>query len=110
MNAIESFLALLESGRDDALLRFGLGNAYLKAGEPAAAAEHLARAVEHDPDYTAAWKLLGKALAESNQRPAAMDAYRQGIEVAEQRGDVQAGKEMRVFLRRLEKHSANERK
>ena len=30
-------------------------------------------------------------------------ALRQGIAVAEARGDVQAAKEMRVFLRRLEK-------
>lgn len=110
MSALEQFLTLLESGRDDALLRYSLGNAYLGAGNPAAAAIHLAKAVEHDPDYTAGWKLLGRALAESNQPQAAMEAYRQGIEVAERRGDVQAGKEMRVFLRRLEKQSANERK
>ena len=34
---------------------------------------------------------------------AAAKAYAQGIAVAEARGDVQAAKEMRVFLRRLEK-------
>lgn len=100
---IARFLSLLESGRDDALLRFSLGNAYLKAGDPAAAAKHLARAVEHDPDYTAAWKLYGKALTDSDQIATAIETYKQGIEVAERRGDVQAGKEMRVFLKRLEK-------
>ena len=52
---------------------------------------------------TAAWKLLGKALAEAGDGPGAATAYAQGIAVAEARGDVQAAKEMRVFLRRLEK-------
>ena len=90
---LENFLAMLAGGRDNALLRFSLGNEYLKQGDAAKAAEHLRRAVEHDPKYSAAWKLLGQALA----------AYRQGIAVAEARGDKQAAKEMGVFARRIEK-------
>lgn len=94
---------LLGGPRDGALLRYSLGNEYLKAGDPARAAESLRQAVEGDPRMSAAWKLLGKALAESGDGPGAMDAYRQGIAVAEARGDVQAAKEMKVFLKRLEK-------
>ena len=60
-------------------------------------------ALERDAQYSAAWKLLGKALAEAGDGPCAAEAYAQGIAVAEARGDVQAAKEMRVFLRRLEK-------
>jgi len=33
----------------------------------------------------------------------AADAYEQGIAVAEERGDIQAAKEMRVFLKRSNK-------
>lgn len=99
---LENFLALLASGRDDALLRFSLGNAYLKQGEAALAAEHLRRAVGHDPHYSAAWKLLGRALADMEAWDEALQAYRQGIAVAEARGDVQAAKEMGVFARRIE--------
>jgi hypothetical protein len=51
----------------------------------------------------AAWKLYGKALTEAGESGAAIEAYRQGIAVAERRGDRQAAKEMAVFLRRLEK-------
>ena len=54
---------MLAAGKDGALLRFSLGNEYLKAGAAARAAEHLQRAVALDAGYTAAWKLLGKALA-----------------------------------------------
>jgi predicted Zn-dependent protease len=94
---------LLASGKETALLRFSLGNEYLKAGQPALAARHLRRATELDPEYSAAWKLLGKALAESGQRAEALAAYRQGIGVAERKGDKQAAKEMAVFASRLEK-------
>lgn len=103
MSLIDNFKKMLEAGQDNALLRYSLGNAYLNAGAAADAVAHLQRAVEQDPNYSAAWKLLGKALAENGAADAAMQAYRQGIEVAERRGDKQAAKEMQVFLRRLEK-------
>jgi predicted Zn-dependent protease len=88
--------------RDGALLRFSLGNALLGEGQAAEAAEELRRALAFDPAYSAAWKLLGKACLAVDDRAAAADAWRQGIAVAQQRGDKQAEKEMGVFLRRLE--------
>ena len=94
---------MLAAGRDGALLRFSLGNEYLKAGDAGRAAPHLAQAVALDPDYTAAWKLLGKALAECGRPAEALAAYRAGIEVAQRKGDKQAGREMDVFARRIEK-------
>lgn len=103
MGMIENFEAMLAAGQDNALLRFSLGNAYLGAGDTDRAAEHLRRAVEHDPAYSAAWKLLGKALAQAGESAAAIEAYEQGIAVAEARGDKQAAKEMQVFKRRLER-------
>jgi Tfp pilus assembly protein PilF len=100
---LENFLAMLASGRDNALLRYSLGNEYLKQGDAVKAAEHLRRAVEHDPKYSAAWKLLGQALADTEDWNDALAAYRQGIAVAEGRGDKQAAKEMAVFARRIER-------
>jgi predicted Zn-dependent protease len=103
MDPTQRFEALLASGKDSALLRFGLGSHYLKAGELARAVEHLRAAVAQDREYSAAWKLLGKALGESGLRLEAIAAYRQGIDAAGRRGDKQAAREMAVFLRRLEK-------
>lgn len=100
---LDNFLAMLASGRDNALLRFSLGNEYLKHGDAAQAAGHLRRAVEHDPKYSAAWKLLGKALTDNAALPEALAAYQSGIAVAEARGDKQAAKEMTVFAKRIEK-------
>jgi Tfp pilus assembly protein PilF len=100
---LDRLLKLVGTPRDGALLRFSLGSEYLKAGDPASAAAHLREAVTRDPEYSAAWKLLGKALAESGRAEDALEAYERGIAVAESRGDKQAAKEMTVFARRLRK-------
>jgi Tfp pilus assembly protein PilF len=100
---LESLEKMLAKGVDNALLRFGLGKGYLDAAQPERAAEHLRRCVEFDPKYSAAWKLLGKALQQAGEKPAAAQAWRQGLEAARAHGDKQAEKEMMVFLRKLEK-------
>lgn len=94
---------MLAGGRETALLRFGIGSAYLVRGEPAVAADHLRRAVELDRDYSAAWKLLGKALEAADRPDEALSAYRDGIAAAGRKGDKQALREMEVFARRLER-------
>lgn len=94
--------ALLASGQDNALLRFALGSEYLKVGIPDDAIRHLAIAVTLNPDYSAAWKLLGKAQSEAGLASLAIETYRKGIDVASRAGDKQAVREMQVFLRRLE--------
>jgi Flp pilus assembly protein TadD len=99
---------LLDVGKDNALLRFGLGFEYLRAGDAHAAVTHLRQAVVFDPTYSAAWKMLGKALAESGRAQEALSAYRDGIAAAEKKGDKQAMKEMQVFARRLAKPVAPE--
>jgi len=103
VGVIENLEALLAKGQDNALLRFGLANAYLKLGKPEIAIGHLRKAVTHDPKYSAAWKRLGQALADTGRVTEAMEAYEEGIRVAEEKGDIQAAKEMRVFLKRLQK-------
>lgn len=97
----ESLEALLAGGTDNAALRVALATRYLASGEADRALEHAGAAVDRDPDYSAAWRVLGKALTAAGRDDEARQAYEQGIEVAERRGDQQAAKEMRVFLKRL---------
>ena len=97
----ENMEAMLEGGQDNALLRFTLGSAFLKKGDAAQAAEHLRVAVRHDPEYSAAWKVYGRALHELGDLEAAQAAFESGIAAAERHGDVQAAKEMTVFLKRV---------
>jgi len=98
---IEALRAQLGGSRDGALLRYSLGNALLETGDAAEAVMQLREALTFDPTYTAAWKVLGKAQLAAGDSIAAADAWREGIAVAEKRGDVQAAKEMRVFLKRV---------
>lgn len=101
---IQNFEKMLVGGKNNTLLRFSLGSEYLKIGDPVSAANHLKQAVLLDPKYSAAWKLLGRALVESGQPAEALVAYREGIAVADAKGDKQAAKEMSVHARRIEKN------
>ena len=101
MGMTESFEKMLAQGKDNPLLRFSLGSECLKAGDVGKAVLHLRAAVAQDNNYSAAWKLLGKALAEMRDEAGARDAYTSGISAANAKGDKQAAKEMGVFLKRL---------
>lgn len=106
MNPLETFEKLLAQGKDNALLRYSLGNEYAKLGRQDEAIAELREALRQDPKYSAAWKLLGKVLADSGALAEALDTYRQGIAAAQAKGDLQAAKEMAVFARRIEKQLA----
>ena len=103
MGVRENLEKMLASGQDNALLRYSLGAECLKDEAAEEAVSHLARAVEFDPGYSAAWKLYGMALATLARYAEAIEIYRRGIGVAEGKGDVQAAKEMRVFLKRAQR-------
>ena len=101
MIEIDNLQSMLESGQDNALLRFAMGSTFLKYEKYDQAIEHLSSAVEQNPAHSAAWKLYGKALVAVNKVEEAKDAFRNGIDAASKNGDIQAIKEMQVFLKRL---------
>lgn len=101
--ALQRLQKLVGGPRDGALLRFGLANEYVRLEQWSQAIREARAALAFQHDYSAAWKLLGKALQADGDLPAALQAYREGIAIAEQRGDKQAAKEMTVFARRIEK-------
>jgi Tfp pilus assembly protein PilF len=98
---LDSLRSLCGGPRDGALLRLSLAMQLLAQDDAPAAITELRHALRFDPAYSAAWKLLGKTLMDTGDIDEAIAAYRQGIAAATERGDVQAGKEMGVFLRRL---------
>jgi len=101
MNQIDSFEAMLARGQDSEMLRYTLGNAYFATKEYDKAIEHLRQAVTFKPDYSAAWRVLGRALADNGQLLEARDAFDRGEKVAEANGDKQAAKEIAVFRKRV---------
>ena len=100
---IQQFQELIALEPDDTVLRFGLGELYIEAGEFAHAAEQFAEIVRLDPQYSAAYRYLGQAYVALERPRDAADVFQRGIAVAESRGDLQTAKEMQVFLRRLHK-------
>ena len=92
---------MIAAGNDSASLRFAAGSACFREGLHERAIEHLRRAVELDAGYSAAWKVYARSLDAAGRREEAIDAYTRGIEIAGQKGDRQAAREMNVFLRRL---------
>ena len=99
----ENLQLMLERGQDSPLLRYALGQECLKAGDLVAAIDHLRQAVDQNPRYSAAWRALGEAHALVGSVERAAEVYERGIAAAHDAGDVQAAKEMTVFLKRLRK-------
>jgi predicted Zn-dependent protease len=104
---IANLEALLAKGGDGAALRLALASRYLDAGDPVSAVRHAEAAVRLDPEYSAGWKALGRALVAAGRTADAVAVYERGTDVAERRGDQQAAKEMRVFSGRLKRAAAN---
>jgi Tfp pilus assembly protein PilF len=98
---IEKLEALLANGQDSASLRFALANGYFARDDAGRAVEHARTATELDPEYSAAWRLLGQAQVALGQVDDAAATFERGIEVAKKNGDRQVQKEMQVFLKRI---------
>ena len=92
---------LLKDEPDDDLTHFLLGREYLEVNRHKDAARVLQRCVEINPQYTAAWRFLGDAHRFAGDSQAAKKAYETGIAVAQDTGDLQAGKEMEVLIRKV---------
>lgn len=99
-NALES---MLNRGNDNAMLRYTLGLVCFKEKDFTAAVEHLEIALEQESNHSASWKLYGKTLTKLERYEDAEMAFDKGIDNALSQGDIQAAKEMKVFLKRLHK-------
>jgi Tfp pilus assembly protein PilF len=103
MGMVENLEKILAKGRDDAMLRFGLGSAYFNDGKYSLAVTHLEVCIAQDDRYSAAYKLLGKAYLKQGEPAKAITTFEVGMPIAEGQGDKQSRKEMQVFLGRAYK-------
>jgi tetratricopeptide (TPR) repeat protein len=97
---IEGLEEILADEPDDTTTRFMLATELARVGEHAQAAAHFGQIVEADPDYTAAYRGLGRARIALGDPEGARVVFERGIAVADRTGDIQSGKEMASFLRR----------
>jgi predicted Zn-dependent protease len=100
---LNAFLQMLDTGQDGPLLRYSIGLEHLHADQAAEAIPHLRACLEQDPGYSAAYKVLAQAQDRLGEDEACRDTLVTGIARAGEKGDLQAKKEMEVFLRRLDK-------
>lgn len=103
MSQIDTFEAMLARGQDSDMLRYTLGNAYYQEKRFDEATVHLREAIKLNPDYSTAWKVLGRVLSDNEKPEEALAAFDAGLEAAQKNGDKQVEKEIGVFRRRAEK-------
>jgi predicted Zn-dependent protease len=105
MNAsrADMFRKLLQRDPNNPMILYSLGNELFKEGSYEEARDLLQRAVENKPDYSVAYRMLGRARYELHENAEARNVFLKGKEVAQENGDLQTVKEIDVFLRRLQK-------
>ena len=101
MSMTERLIKMLESGRDDPMLRFGLGSAFFNEDRFEEAVEHLEACIRQDEDYSAAYKLLGKSAYQLGDLDRAQSVFERGLAIAQKQGDKQTEKEIRVFQKKI---------
>lgn len=105
---VDVFAEMARQQPDDAMIWYGLGSEYLKLERWSEAADALRKVVSLNPDYTAAYQMLGTALMSSEQKEDAARTWIEGIEVAERTGAWKARQHMEGLLAGAESDSGNE--
>lgn len=100
---LESFEEMVAKAPENVMVRYSLAREYLKAKRYADAERELREALRLKPDYSAAYRELGKSLVALDRPDEAREVYTKGAQVACEKGDLQTQREIEVFLKRLEK-------
>ena len=95
---IELFQEMTRQQPDDAMIWYGLASEYTKLESWSEAADALRRVVTLNPDYTAAFQMLGTALMNLNRQEEARGAWTEGIEAANRTGAWKARQHMEGLL------------
>ncbi|MGH8070197.1 MAG: tetratricopeptide repeat protein [Candidatus Entotheonellia bacterium] len=108
LSRLEQFRQIVDMDPHDYFSHFGYASALFDAGRYAEAVQEFHAAIRLKPDYSAAFRDLGRALERTGAPAEAMQVYREGLPIAERNGDLQTLKEMQVFLKRLEQGQGRE--
>jgi Tfp pilus assembly protein PilF len=95
---IDIFAEMVKQQPGDAMIWYGLASEYLKAERWSEAVDALQTVVRINPDYTAAYQILGTALLNNGQVEEASRTWRQGIEAAKRTGAWKAQQHMEGLL------------
>jgi predicted Zn-dependent protease len=95
---IDIFAEMVKQQPDDAMIWYGLASEYVKVERWSEAADALSNVLRINPDYTAAYQMLGTALSNAGHKEEALSAWTQGIEVARRTGAWKAQQHMEGLL------------
>jgi predicted Zn-dependent protease len=95
---IETFTAMLAEQPENAMIWYGLASEQFKLENWVEATKSLRQVVSLNPDYTAAYQMLGTALAKTDDLAGAQQVWKDGIEAAGRTGAWKAGQHMQALL------------
>jgi predicted Zn-dependent protease len=104
---IDIFAEMVRQQPEDAMIWYGLASEYMKVEKWREAAEALQNVVRINPDYTAAYQMLGTALMNDGRREEAREVWVAGIEVARRTGAWKAQQHMEGLLSKTKESSAD---
>jgi len=85
----------------DGMSYFSLGNAYKEAGRAEEAARAFRKAIEHDPNLSRAYQLLGQLLIKEDADDQAREILTRGYTIAAEQGDVMPQRAMGSLLEKI---------
>lgn len=94
----EIFRQMAEEQPANEMIWYGLASEYSKEERWGEAAAALRRVIELKPDYTAAYQMLGTALAQQGETDEARRVWAQGVAVAQSAGAWKAQQHMQGLL------------
>ncbi|CAN5694300.1 tetratricopeptide repeat protein [soil metagenome] len=100
---VDMFSKLLERDPENPMVLYSLGSELFKEERYTEARDRLREAVENKPDYSVAYRTLGRALYELEEDDEALRVFEEGRNIAQRNGDLQTVKEIDVFTKRLRK-------
>jgi tetratricopeptide (TPR) repeat protein len=95
---INQFRKMANDDPENELGHYRLGQLLQEAGQHADAVLSFRRTLELSPQFSKVYQLLGASLLKLNQRDEAIGVYRQGFEIADERGDNMPRDEMARML------------
>src|SRR5215470_3845508 len=98
LSRIAAFEEMLKEQPDEAMIWYGLASEYSKLEDWGKAANALRNVIRCNPDYTAAYQLLGSVLMNLGETAEALRVWKDGIETAGRTGAWKARNHMEGLL------------
>ena len=98
---IEKFRTMAEANPQDELANFSLGRALLEADDAAGAVPAFQKVLAISPKHSKSYQMLAQAQLKLGHKDHAVDTLKQGVRVADERGDLMPRNDMAQMLKDL---------